>query len=392
MTNTSHHPDGSAAFRSELTKGMRTGYVFHEHYLWHDTGTGAQMLPTADFVEPGLHIEAPATKRRLNSLVQVSGLGRQLQAIEPVAVTPADVLRVHTPDHLARIQELSKIGGVDAGPFTPIGRGSYEIALLSAGGTYEAMDAVVAGRVANAYALVRPPGHHAEPDQALGYCLFGNACIAIRRLQAERKVARVAVVDWDVHHGNGTQAVFYEDPSALTISIHQDNLYPVNSGAMADNGRGKGDGFNINVPLPPGTGTGAYEAAFDRVVLPALYAYKPELIVVTCGFDASGWDPLGMMMLNSACYRRLARRMMDAAADLCGGRLAMTHEGGYSESYVPFCGLAVLETMSGIRTAVVDPLTEHMDKWGWQAMQPHQDGVIRQAEELVKHLKNRLQS
>ena len=369
---------------------MRTGYVFHEHYLWHDTGTGAQMVPTGDFVEPGLHVEAPGTKRRFNSLVQVSGLGRQLHNIEPIAVEPKDVLRVHTPEYLQHIQDLSKIGGVDAGPFTPIGRGSYEIALLSAGGTWEAMRAVLDGHVDNAYALVRPPGHHAEPNQALGYCLFGNAPIAIRRAQAEQRIARVAVVDWDVHHGNGTQAAFYDDPTVLTISVHQDNLYPVNSGAMAETGHGRGDGFNINIPLPPGSGTGAYEATFDRVVLPALHAYRPDLIVVTSGFDASGWDPMGMMLLNSACYRRLAQRMVDAAAQLCGGRLVMTHEGGYSEGYVPFCGLAVMETLSGIRTKVLDPMSDHMDLWGGQALQPHQDAVINQAEKLVSHLKTRI--
>lgn len=369
---------------------MKTGYVFHEHYLWHDTGTGAQMVPTGDFVEPGLHVEAPGTKRRLNSLVHVSGLARQLQMIEPIPVSTEDVLRAHTPRYLQHIQDLSKIGGVDAGPFTPIGRGSYEIALLSAGGTYQAFNAVMQGQVKNCYALVRPPGHHAEPDAASGYCLFGNAPIAIRRLQAEGKVERVAVVDWDVHHGNGTQAMFYDDPSVLTISVHQDNLFPVNSGPITDTGHGKGDGFNINIPLPPGSGTGAYEATFDRVVLPALDAFKPDLIVVTSGFDASGWDPMGMMMLNSACYRRLAQRMVDAAHRLCGGRLAMTHEGGYSEGYVPFCGLAVMETLSGIRTSVVDPMTDHMDLWGGQALQPHQDSLIRSAEALVTHLKSRL--
>lgn len=369
---------------------MTTGYVFHEHYLWHDTGNSAQMMPPDRFVEPGHHVEAPATKRRLNSLVQVSGLGRHLVAIEPEPVSVEDLARVHTRRHIDHIQELSRVGGVYAGPQAPIGRGSYEIALLSAGGTWAAMAAVISGRVDNAYALVRPPGHHAEPDSAMGYCLFGNAPIAIRRLQAERMLGRVAVVDWDVHHGNGTESSFYEDASVLTISIHQDNLYPVGRGAVADIGRGTGEGFNLNIPLPPGSGTGAYEAAFDRVVLPALEAFGPDMIVVTSGFDGAGFDPLGRMMLNSECYRRLARRLTAAAAELCNGRLMMTHEGGYSEGYVPFCGHAVLETLAGVRTEVTDPLSDDIDEWGWQALQPHQDQMIAKAEKLVPYLTSRL--
>ena len=369
---------------------MTTGYVFHERYLWHDTGSSAQMMPPDRFVEPGHHVEAPATKRRLNSLIQVSGLGRHLVAIEPEPVSVEDLARVHTRQHIDNIRELSIVGGVYAGPQAPIGRGSYEIALLSAGGTWAAMAAVISGRVDNAYALVRPPGHHAEPDSAMGYCLFGNAPVAIRRLQAERLLGRVAVVDWDVHHGNGTESAFYDDPSVLTISVHQDNLYPIGRGVIGDIGRGAGEGFNLNIPLPPGSGTGAYEAAFDRVVLPALNAFGPDMIVVTSGFDGSGFDPLGRMMLNSECYRRLARRITATAAELCGGRLVMTHEGGYSEGYVPFCGHAVIETLAGVRTEVIDPLSDHMDEWGWQALQPHQDAMIAKAEKLVPYLASRL--
>lgn len=371
---------------------MKTGYVFHEHYLWHDTGTSAQMMAPGPFVEPGLHIESPASKRRLNGLLQVSGLARELTAIDPQPVTREDLERAHTSQHVDTIIELSKVGGMYAGPQAPIGRGSFEIALLSAGGCWAAMAAVAAGKVDNAYALVRPPGHHAEPDTAMGYCLFGNAPVAIRRLQAERVLDRVAIVDWDVHHGNGTESIFLDDPSVLTISIHQDNLYPVGRGAIRDIGKGKGEGFNLNIPLPPGSGTGAYEAAFDRVILPALRAFKPDMIVVTSGFDGAGFDPLGRMMLNSDCYRRLAQRMMDIAAELCGGRLSMTHEGGYSEGYVPFCGHAVMETLSGIRTSVVDPMSEHIDEWGWQALQPHQDAMIAAAEPLVAQLQARLRA
>src|SRR5262249_52769719 len=152
---------------------------------------------------------------------------------------------------------------------------------------------------------------------------------------------RVATVDWDVHHGNGTQAIFYDDPSVLTISLHQDNLFPAASGGIAENGTGPGEGFNINVPLPPGSGPGAYVAAFERVVLPALRRFKPELIVVPSGFDAGGVDPLGRMMMSAGGFRELTALLMAVAKELCGGRIVMTHEGGYSEMYAPYCGLAV---------------------------------------------------
>ena len=152
----------------------------------------------------------------------------------------------------------------------------------------------------------------------------------------------MAVVDWDVHHGNGTETAFYDDPNVLTISLHQDNWYPPERGLVSDIGTGDGEGFAINVPLPPGTGMGAHESAFDRIVVPALEGFKPEMIFVASGFDGSAFDPLGRMMMHSKGYARLTQKLMAAADNLCDGRLVMAHEGGYSPSYVPFCGLAVL--------------------------------------------------
>ena len=176
-----------------------------------------------------------------------------------------------------------------------------------------AVDAVVSGAVENAYALVRPPGHHAEPDRGRGYCIFGNIAVAIMYARARLGVTRVAVVDWDVHHGNGTQRAFYEAPNVLTISIHQDNLYPANSGAVSENGAGSGLGYNLNIPMPPGSGGGAYLAAFERLIVPALRRFKPELIMVASGLDAGGFDPLGCMMLHSEHYRRLTRLILEVS-------------------------------------------------------------------------------
>jgi acetoin utilization deacetylase AcuC-like enzyme len=366
---------------------MATGFVFHELYLWHNTQNWMQVFPPGLTIQPGEHAENPETKRRIRNLLEVSGLLDHLAPIKPRAATEAEVLRFHTPAHLEKIRRMSSAGGGDAGELTPMGTGSYEIALLAAGGTMAAMDAVLASKVRNAYALVRPPGHHALPDLAMGFCLFGNVAIAIMNAQAVHGLGRVATLDWDVHHGNGTQNAFYDNPNVLTMSIHQDNLFPAASGGLAERGAGKGEGYNLNIPLPPGSGDGAYIEAFRRVVMPALERYRPEMIVVPSGFDASGVDPLGRMMVSSEGYRAMTRMLMEAADRLCGGRLVMSHEGGYSASYAPYCGLAVLEEMSGVRTHVTDPWAPLMADWGQQSLQPHQITAIDSAASLLDGIK-----
>ncbi|BCH24550.1 class II histone deacetylase [Mesorhizobium sp. L-8-3] len=365
---------------------MATGFVFHELYLWHNTWNWAQVFPPSLTVQPGTHAENPETKRRLRNLLEVSGILDHLVPIKPRPATVEELARVHTAAHIEKIREISERGYGDASSLTPLGAGSYEIALLAAGGAIVAMDAVIEGKVDNAYALIRPPGHHATSDVGMGFCLFSNAAIAIRHAQKMHGIKRIATVDWDVHHGNGTQAVFYDDPGVLTISIHQNNLFPANSGAVSENGEGEGKGYNINVPLPSGSGPGAYQVAFERVVLPALERFQPELIVVPSGFDASGVDPMGRMQMNSSGYRVLARMLLDAARELCGGRLVMTHEGGYSEMYVPYCGLAVIEELSGHRTGVEDPWDKLMAAWGGMAAEPHQIAVIDEAAKLVANI------
>lgn len=365
---------------------MTTGFVYHELYMWHNTGNFAGPLPYGNPVQPYEHAENPETKRRLRNLLEVSGLLAKLRIIEPRSATDDEILRFHTREHLEKIRSLNDSLGVDAGMFTPMGRGSYDIALLSAGGVIEAADAVANGTVRNAYALVRPPGHHALKDLAMGFCLFGNAAIAGFHLLEVRGMERIAFVDWDVHHGNGTQAAFWEDPRALTISIHQDNCFPPDSGPITDIGAGAGEGYNINIPLPPGSGVGAYEATFDRVVIPALEKFKPDMIIVPSGFDAGAFDPLGRQMMTSEGYRGLTRKIMDAANSLCSGRVMMCHEGGYNAPTVPFFGLAVIEELSGIQTGVIDPFQELLAGLGMQDLQPHQDAVIREAEKLLAKL------
>ncbi len=362
---------------------MATGLVFHELYLWHNTWNFAQVFPPGLTVQPGEHAENPETKRRFKNLIEVSGLVEHLKLLKPRPATEDELARCHGRAHIANIRSISDAGYGDASQLTPLGKGSYEIAALAAGGAIIAAEAVVTGAVKNAYALVRPPGHHASVNTGMGFCLFGNAAVAIRHVQQVHGVRRVAMVDWDVHHGNGTQAIFYEDPSVLTISLHQDNLFPPNSGSRDQRGKGAGVGANLNVPLPPGCGPAAYVEAFETVVTPALERFRPDLIVVPCGFDASGVDPLGRMMMTSLGYRDLTRRIMALAERLCGGRLLMTHEGGYSATHVPYCGLAVLEELSGIATGIEDPWLPLMQAWGQMDLQPHQAEAIALAARLV---------
>ncbi len=351
----------------------RTGWLSHERYLWHDTGSAAGFLAAGGWLEPLGHVESVATKRRFQNLVDVSGLRQELTEVLPRPATREELLAVHTPDYVDRIQELSADRGGDAGDgTTPFGRNGFEIAQLAAGGAIRAVEAVLSGKVENIYALVRPPGHHAMPDHGMGFCIFNNVAVAVRRMQRSGGVGRIAVVDWDVHHGNGTQAIFYEDPSVLVVSVHQDRCFPSDSGLVHERGAGAGVGANINVPLPPGSGHQAYVEAFNRVVLPALRRFTPEIVVVSSGFDASVYDPLGRMLLHSDSYRVLTEMLLEVT----GGRLALIHEGGYNEFYVPFCGLAVVETLLGRRSAVADPYLEDVvDMPGQELNDPQREAT-----------------
>ena len=352
---------------------MATGFVWHELFAWHDAGRYPSSAVSP--VEPFPLSDTPDTKRRFRNLVEVSGLSAHLTALAPVLADDAAILRVHSPALLERMRRADATGG-DVGPFARMDPGGLRIVRLAAGGVIAAVDAVLGGAVRNAYALVRPAGHHATPDEPMGYCLLNNVAIGARHAQAVHGVERVAVVDWDVHHGNGTEAVFLHDPSVLAISIHQDGLYPAGLGQVGHVGEGRGRGATINVPLPPGSGHGAYLAALDEVVGPALRRFRPGLILVGSGFDAHQNDPLGRMLLHSGSFRDMTARMMALADELCGGRLVFGHEGGYAPVHVPFSGLAVLEQLSGERTEIVDPVLANASVRPGQELQPHQAAVL----------------
>lgn len=339
---------------------MTTAFFWDERCFWHHGGAYALTMPAGGLVQPmpaGLP-ENPETKRRLLNLLHVTGLFADLRTGSAPAADWADLTRVHPESFLKRFKALSDAGGGELGLRTPFGRGGFEIAALSAGLAKGALFDVLTGRAANAYSLSRPPGHHCLPEFPNGFCLLANIAIAIEAALAEGLTERIAVVDWDVHHGNGTEAIFYDRPEVLTISLHQDRNYPMDSGDAVDRGAGAGLGANMNIPLPPGTGHAGYIEAMERLVLPALYAFQPDAIVVACGYDAAAVDPLSRMMATADTFRQFTRMVMEAARDLCDGRLTLVHEGGYSEAYVPFCGHAVLQELSGSRITAPDPLAE----------------------------------
>lgn len=355
---------------------MATGLAWHELYVWHDTGTHAGILapnPAAG-LQPSMHYENPETKRRIKNLLDATGYVKNLSMIEPREASDDEILAVHTPAYIASLKALNETGG-EAAFACPMGVGGFDIARLSAGGCIAVMEAVLAGDIANGYALCRPPGHHAEPGEAMGFCFLANAAITARAAQA-RGLGKVAIVDWDVHHGNGSEAAFYDDPSVLTISLHQDNCFPPGRGAASERGTGAGAGYNLNVPLPPGSGGGAYLYAFERLVIPALDDFKPDFIIVASGFDAMGQDPLGRNMLYGAIYKQMTEQLMAAAGRHAQGRLMMTHEGGYNPHSVPFAALKVLEALTGVDSGIEDPFEPFIAEMGGQDVMPHQREVI----------------
>lgn len=363
-----------------MTAQRRTGYIWHESYAWHDTGTHVGIAPSGGFNQPHMTFESAESKSRMAGLVEVSGMIDELVRLKPRLASREDLLRVHDAEYVDRIERDSRARGGDGGDgFTPFGPGSYDIARLAAGGTIAAAEAVLAGTVDNAYALVRPPGHHARRDTGMGYCLFANVCVAIEYMREKLGVSRVAIVDYDVHHGNGAESIYWNDRDVLTVSLHQDRLFPLDTGSVTASGGDDAEGTNINIPLPAGSGNGAYQAAIERVAVPAVTRFRPDVILVSSGFDPSAVDPLGCMTVTSGGFKDMAAALVTLAGNVCEGRIVFSHEGGYSPVHVPFCGLAVLEALTGHETGVPDPFAQSFDSSPAHVLKPWQDEVIAQA-------------
>ena len=334
---------------------MTTGFYWDERCFWFSGGNYAFTMPVGGLVQPlasGGIPESPETKRRLKNLMDVTGLTQELTSKNADEASKKALLRVHTAEYIKTFETTSKEAGGELGLRVPFGHGGYQQAALSAGLACRAVADVMSGNVSNAYALSRPPGHHCLPDYPNGFCLLANIAVAVRSARAKQADLKIAILDWDVHHGNGTEAIFLDDPGTLTLSIHQEHNYPLNSGEADIRGS---DNSNINVPLPPGGGHSTYLQVIDKIVRPALDKFQPDLIVVACGYDAAAIDPLSRMMATAETFALMTSSIKAAAADLCDGRLVLVHEGGYSEVYVPFCGHATIKTLSGSKIDAPDP-------------------------------------
>jgi len=287
--------------------------VYDDTFLLHD--------------HPG-HPETAARLRAITEKLSSDPALRSLPASPAPEADPAMLRAVHTDRHILSIERAARSGGGWLDGDTYCTAQSYDVALRAAGAAVRATEMVMNGESRSAFALVRPPGHHATPSQAMGFCLFNNAAVAARTAQRVHGAERVAVVDIDVHHGNGTQDVFYGDASVLYCSLHQWPLYP-GTGPARETGEGRGEGTTLNVPLPPGTDGERWMDAFETRVVPALAEHRPDLIVVSAGYDAHAADPLAELRLSTDTYAHLASRLAEIAGELCGGRTVWVLEGGY---------------------------------------------------------------
>jgi acetoin utilization deacetylase AcuC-like enzyme len=340
---------------------MRTGFIFDEHFLAHNTGihTVVQMRNGSFEVAPESHPSSISITQRIKQFLDGSGLTALMRPI-PARVATEDELAVyHTREYIAGIRQHAA-GGPSKGPWgevdmeTPLSQGSYEAALYAAGGAMNAVAAVMKGEVRNAYALLRPPCHHAMSNRAMGFCIFNNTVVAAHYARNTFGLERIMIVDWDVHHGNGTQDAFYQDPGILFVSLHQENWYPKHAGELEQVGSGAGVGYTVNIPLPAGTGDRGYRAAFEQLVIPIGLQFRPQFIIITAGQDASWLDPLAQQMVTMAGFRQMSELMLGLAEEVCAGRLVMLQAGGYSSAYVPYCTVAAVEPLVGVDLGMVD--------------------------------------
>ncbi len=283
------------------------------------------------------------------------GLREFLIPLAPQGAAEKQISTVHAPAYIEGLRKAMREAPayVDSAP-TYIVPASYEVAVLAAGGAIRAVDAVLDGEAETAFALVRPPGHHALPHQPMGFCLFNNIAIAARHALVRPGIERVLIVDFDVHHGNGTQDVFYSDPSVLFISTHQSPLYPF-TGAAEETGAGPGRGYNINLPLPALAGDQAFDRLAAEIIIPAADRFRPNLVLASAGFDAHWLDPLARLQLTLRGYERLTRALLDIAARHCGGRLVLCLEGGYHLPALSGGVVTVVRTLLG-ETNIPDSL------------------------------------
>ncbi len=315
---------------------VKTGIVRDEFYKKHNMGA--------------YHPESPARLEVVYDMLDREGLGSFLTAIVPREATEEEITAIHTAAYFTRVADTATRGRlVSLDPDTSACPDSFRAAKLAAGGLLLLVDAVYERTLNNGFALVRPPGHHAESDRAMGFCIFNNIAVAASHLIKQHPTEKVLIVDWDLHHGNATQHQFYDNPQVLYFSTHQYPYYP-GSGAFDETGTGAGTGFTVNVPLSPGAGDLDFSRIFDELLQPLAREFAPHFILVSAGFDTYYQDPLGYMQVTPDGYARMTRQLLDTAAELCNGRLAVTLEGGYSLEGLRDSVKAVLLELSGKTT------------------------------------------
>jgi len=321
----------------------KTAVVFTPKYLSHKTGLG--------------HPESPARLRVIIKELKRSGLleTEKCSLVEPGAASIEEVKFVHESDYVQLVKRVCASGGglLDLGD-TVVSSESFEVALFAAGGALKAVDLVMAGKFRNAFALVRPPGHHAGPYYALGFCIFNNAAIATAHLLRDFNLDRVLILDVDAHHGNGTQEIFYDNNKVLYISLHQDPTDFPGTGFADEVGEGKGLGYKVNVPFPLQIDDQIYFEAFNQIVVPIVRQYKPQFIVVSTGFDNHYSDPVANLSLSALSYVKIFGKVLELASEFCMGRLVAVLEGGYSRSFLGWMAVAVIAKMAGIPYPIRD--------------------------------------
>lgn len=318
---------------------MTTAYLYSPVFLEH--------------AEDG-HSESPERLRAVMRVLKETGVLPRLTALDPIPATDQQIQAVHSPELIAQIQSIVSRGGGHLDYDTYTNARSLDAATLAAGAVVRAVDAVIATEVDNAFALVRPPGHHATRNRAMGFCLFNNVAIAAQHALDAHRLERVLVVDYDVHHGNGTQDIFYRTPRVLYFSTHQYPFYP-GTGDWREIGEGEGTGYTVNVPLPPGVGDDGYQRVFDDLLFPLAERYRPELVLASVGFDAHWRDPLAMEDLSIAGYAALARTLLALARENCAGRIVLALEGGYDLDALAYGAAATFRALLGDET-IPDPL------------------------------------
>jgi len=292
-----------------------TAYCFHPHYLHHKTGDS--------------HPESPKRLEILDKYIRNNNNYSSLLYVQPRKADPAVLSYAHDPDYVQMIAN-AKPNGITCidGYDTVICDETYDVSLWAIGGILEVCDYILAGEATNGFCAVRPPGHHAEIASAMGFCIFNNVAIVARYLQYTYNIRKIAIIDWDAHHGNGTQHIFEADPSVFYISTHQFPFYP-GTGSVDEIGIGPGYGYTINIPMNPGSNDKTYKSAFSEIIIPALDHFKPEFIIISAGFDAHKNDPLSSLNLSSGAYYMFTRMLMDIAARYSNNRIVVVLEGGY---------------------------------------------------------------